>query len=128
MSTFALVLLALLNTIQEPKIAFTTVGAGADSQVDSRFGRAQWVLIYDSASDEWQAIDNSPAVAKRGAAGVGAASLLVRRGVKVVITGECGPKALSTLAAAGVKVYDGSGRTAKQALADYRVGRLREIK
>jgi len=115
-------------TLQEPKVAITTTGAEPASPVDARFGRSPWILIHDPVKDQWQSVDNSTAVGARGAAGVGTAQLLAQRGVKVVISGQCGPKALSVLSAAGIKVYDGSGRTAMQALSDYKAGRLAQIK
>ena len=40
-----------------------------------------------------------------GGAGIQSAQLVVSKGAKAVITGNCGPNAIKTLSAAGVKVF-----------------------
>jgi len=118
--------LALL--LAEPRIAVTSTGPRPESEVEARFGRAPWHLIYDPASGSWEAVDNTEAARAPGGAGTQAAEMLARRGVKVVITGQCGPTALRALSSAGIRVFQGAGRTVEKALRDYQAGRLAEVR
>ena len=45
----------------------------------------------------------------------------------VVITGQCGPKALGALRSAGIKAYRASDCTVAEALRDFQAGRLKPI-
>ena len=90
------------------KVAITTQDNDIDALVDPRFGRAAWFIIVDPESEEWTAVDN------RANADAGA-----------VITGNVGPNAHRTLAAAGVSVYQaGNGVTAREALRRYKAQEL----
>ena len=40
------------------KIAITAKGADLDSEVDPRFGRAAYILIVDSETLDFEALDN----------------------------------------------------------------------
>jgi predicted Fe-Mo cluster-binding NifX family protein len=52
------------------------------------------------------------------------AALIADRGVEVVLTGNCGPNAHRTLAAAGVKVFTGASGTVEEALRRFQAGEL----
>ena len=119
-------LLALL--LAEPKVAVTSTGPKPESEVETRFGRARWYLVYDPGSRSWEAVDHSQAAQTPGGAGPQAVQMLARRGVKVVITGECGPNALRALSSAGIKVFQGGGRTVAKALGDYQAGKSAELR
>ena len=40
------------------KIAFTTKGITWDSMMDPRFGRTEYILVYDDVKDEFSHYDN----------------------------------------------------------------------
>jgi predicted Fe-Mo cluster-binding NifX family protein len=126
MSLAIALLLSLL--LPDAKIAVTSTGPKPESEAEARFGRARWYLIYDPAGRSWEAVDNSQAAQAPGGAGTQAADMLARRGVTVVITGECGPKALRVLSSAGIKLFQAAGRTVTKALRDYEAGRLAELR
>ena len=86
------------------KIAITARGIRLDSEVDPRFGRAPYILIVDTETLAFEAVDNSENVNAFKGAGIKAASMVSERGAQVLMTGYCGPKAFTTLEAAGVKV------------------------
>lgn len=94
------------------KIAITSSGPTLNSQVDPRFGRAQYLLIVDTDSFDVEAIEN-PNVAAGGGAGIQSAQMVISKGVKAVLTGNCGPNAYRVLEAANVKVYTGLSTTAR---------------
>jgi len=105
------------NEVQKGmKIAITSMGQQLDSSVDPRFGRARWLIIYDTKNDTYEAIDNSKNLNAQQGAGVQTASLAVQKGVGLVLTGDCGPKAAQVLQKAGVRVVTGISGTVKEAI------------
>jgi len=99
------------------RIAISATGKEIDSQVDPRFGRAQYILIVDQDDSIVEAIDNSQNVNARGGAGIQTAKMLADRKVELLISGHCGPNAFTTLKAAGIKVVTEQSGTVKEALA-----------
>ena len=100
------------------KIAITSTGPDLDSQVDPRFGRTVYILIVDTATLEFEVLDNSANLNAFKGAGIQAATMISDNGAEVLLTGFCGPNAFKTLNAAKVKVandVDGSVRDAVHA-------------
>ena len=108
------------------KIAFSTTGNDLSAAVKPRFGRSLKFLILDTEDDSFEVIDNTTHDAP-GGAGIKAAETVVKAGAKVVITGDCGPKALNALKQSDVKVYSAKGVNIKDALGQYRAEKLPEI-
>lgn len=105
------------------KIAITSTGPTLDDSVETRFGRCAYFLIIDPDTMACEPISN-PNVAVGGGAGILSAQLLAHKGVKVVLTGNCGPNAFQTFGAAGIQVITGvSGRVA-EAVRQYQAGAL----
>jgi predicted Fe-Mo cluster-binding NifX family protein len=98
------------------KIAITAMGKQIDSQVDPRFGRAQFILILDESGTIVEAVDNSQNLNAMRGAGIQAAKVLADKKVDVLMTGHCGPNAFTTLKAAGIKVGIEQSGTVKEAL------------
>ena len=106
------------------KIAVTAKGNLLESEVDPRFGRARYILIVDTDSMDFEAVDNSANANAFKGAGIGAATMVSDRGAEVLLTGYCGPKAFLTLNAAGVKVVNDIGGTVRDAVATFKNGRV----
>ena len=106
------------------KIAITAKGVRLDSEVDPRFGRAPYILIVDTETLVYEAVDNSDNVNSIKGAGIQAASMVSERGAQVLMTGYCGPKAFTTLQAAGVKVVDDVSGTVRDAVEAFKAGRV----
>ena len=106
------------------KIAITSQGADLEAQVDPRFGRAKYIIVYDTDADDFSALDNSEGVQAAQGAGIQAGQNVANSGAGALITGNCGPKAFSVLRSAGVKVYIGAGGTVRQAIEDFKSGAL----
>ena len=106
------------------KIAITAKGIRLDSEVDPRFGRAPYILIVDTETLAFEAVDNSDNVNAFKGAGIQAASMVSERGAQVLMTGYCGPKAFTTLQAAGVKVVDDVSGTVRDAVEAFKAGRV----
>ncbi len=88
------------------KIAVTSTGTGLDSRVDPRFGRAAYIIIVDSDTLEFEALDNTENANSLKGAGIHAATLISDNGAQVLLTGHCGPNAFKTVNAAGIKVVN----------------------
>lgn len=106
------------------KIVVTAQGGSPESPVDPRFGRAAWLVLYDSETGRLEAHENAPSAAAPQGAGVKAAETVSRLGAEVVITGHCGPKAFRTLRAAGIRVALCAEGTVADALDRFKSGRL----
>jgi len=106
------------------KIAVSAGGPSLDSPIDPRFGRCQYLLIVDSESLDFEAVEN-PAVMAPGGAGIQAAELVASMGAGAVITGNCGPNAYQVLSAAGIEVFVGASGSVREAIEAYRRGELR---
>jgi len=105
------------------KIAVSSSGPGRDASVDPRFGRCRYFVLTDPATTEWETLENENATSG-GGAGIRTAQLVIDRGVRVVITGNCGPNAYQTLSAAGIELVTGASGRVQDALEAYRNGEL----
>ena len=107
------------------KIAVSSTGDNLESNVDMRFGRCKYFMIVDSDSMEFKALSNESIMAS-GGAGIKSAETIVNQDVEIVLTGNIGPNAHSTLKAAGIKVFTGANGTIKDAINKYKNNELRE--
>jgi predicted Fe-Mo cluster-binding NifX family protein len=110
------------------KVAVTLSGGTPASPFDAHFGRAQWFGLVDSAGGDWTLLAN-PAREASGGAGVRAAQFLAGQGAVAVVTGSYGPKAWTTLRAAGIRPFlaaESAGLTGVEVLERLRAGTLTE--
>lgn len=103
------------------KIAVSATAPELGAEVDPRFGRCQYFLIVDPQNMEFEAVDNSNAMAS-GGAGISTAQMIVGKGAEIVLTGNCGPNAYQTLSAAGIKVMTGVSGKIKDAIEAFKSG------
>jgi predicted Fe-Mo cluster-binding NifX family protein len=105
------------------KICVTSTGNSLDAQIDPRFGRCSYFVIVDSETLQFEAVPNMAAGAS-GGAGIQAAQAVANKGVKLLITGNVGPKAFQALAAAGIEIATGAFGTVREAVGKYKRGEL----
>ena len=105
-------------------IAISSTGKELDSEVDSRFGRAQYFIVVDTEGDGHVARDNTQNLNAMQGAGIQAAKNVVDMDVKAVLTGNMGPKAFAALQGAGVAVHTGVSGTVREAIDAFRAGTL----
>ena len=86
------------------KIAVSATGQSKESQLDRRFGRCDYFLIYDTELQEYNAVRNN-GVSSGGGAGIAAASQVIDENISVIITGNLGPNAFELLEKAGIEAY-----------------------
>ena len=104
------------------KIAITSTGRTLDSQVDTRFGRAACFIAVDTGTMDFEVLENDSTAAS--GAGIGAAKAVIDAGAKAVLTGNCGPNAQRTLAAADIALYIDVVGTVAQAIEQFKGGKL----
>jgi predicted Fe-Mo cluster-binding NifX family protein len=104
-----------LRQAQGSKICVTAQGTDINSEVDPRFGRAPYFLIMDPDTMDFEALPNDNKDAAHGA-GIQAAQLVAGKNVSTVLTGQCGPKALQVLQAAGIQLVQGVSGKVKEAV------------
>jgi len=111
------------------KIALTTKGTKWDSIMDPRFGRTEFILIYDEEKDEFSDFDNRSIAETAHGAGPKTAQKLFELEPEVLITGNGpGGNAATVLKEAKIKIYIGAGNiTVKEAYDKYKNGELKEI-
>jgi predicted Fe-Mo cluster-binding NifX family protein len=107
------------------KICVTATANSLDAQIDPRFGRGSYLVIVDSETMQFEAIPNMAAGAS-GGAGIQAAQTIANKNVKLLITGNVGPKAFQALSAAGIEVATGAFGTVREAVETFKNGTLRK--
>jgi len=111
------------------KIAFTSKGPDAESPVDPRFGRTEYILLYDEEKDEYTAVDNREIGEVAHGAGPQTAKKLFDLKPDVLITGNGpGGNAAAVLQKASLSIFTGAGEmTVKEAYEAYKNGSLKEF-
>jgi len=105
------------------KIVVTATEPSLDAPVDPRFGRCPYFLIVETDDLAFEAVEN-PNVTLGGGAGIQSAQFMNEKGVKSVLTGNCGPNAYRTLSAAGVQVIVGCSGVARDVVGKFKTGQL----
>ncbi len=108
------------------KIAVSSSGQDLNAQLDPRFGRCPYFLIIDTEEMSFETFENENAGLGSGA-GIQTAQWVAAKGVKALITGNCGPKAMKVLTAGGVRTYVGQTGTIKDVLKKLKKGKLTPV-
>ena len=111
------------------KIAFTAVGKDWDAMIDPRFGRTEYIIIYDDKTEELSVIDNSAVKNEAHGAGTATSQKIFELNPDVLITGNGpGDNAAMALEQMNMKIFVGAqDLTLKEALEQYKSGSLREL-
>jgi len=111
------------------KIAFTAAGTAWDSAIDPRFGRTEFIVIYDEETKELSSVDNSTVKNEAHGAGTATAQKMFELKPDVLITGNGpGGNASGALRHLKMKIYiDAQNMTLREAYEGYKNGKLREF-
>ena len=109
------------------KIAFTAAGKDWDAMIDPRFGRTEYIVVFDEATDKLSVIDNSAVKNEAHGAGTATSQKIFELNPDVLITGNGpGNNAAKALEQMEMKTFVGAqDLTLKQALVQYREGKLK---
>ena len=108
------------------KILVTALGDKLSASIDERFGRAEYFVMYDTDTKEFEAIKN-PFLNDQGGVGVSTAKFTVEKGVDAVISGSYGPNALEVLRASSVKLYKAQSGTVEKNIDKLLNGKLEKF-
>lgn len=108
------------------KIALTCIGKEMNDNLDLRFGRCSYFLIFDSSKGVSHTLENK-GQSSDGGAGIAAAQQIIDEDVEIVITGSLGPYAYNLMLSSGIKVYASKELPCSQALELFSKGELEEI-
>jgi len=109
------------------KVAITSSGKDLTSDIHRRFGRAENFIIVDSETMEYSVVENTQNLNLPQGAGIQAAKTIVDNNVKVLITGNCGPKAFQILDKVGIKIFIGVKGRIADALQQFKNNELKAI-
>ena len=108
------------------KIAITSTGMKLEDEVDPRFGRGRYFILFDTDTDKFEVIENTSAQGM-GGVGIQSGQIMADKEVKIVLTGSCGPNAFQTLQAAGIKVITGVTGAVQEAIDKFKLGDYKTI-
>ena len=108
------------------KVAISSSGTTVESEVDLRFGRCPYYIIYDTESGSFEHVENKSGQAM-GGAGIQAAQMISDMDVESLITGNIGPNAFRVLSAASIKIYSGATGKIKDAVEKFKKGEYRQV-
>lgn len=103
---------------QQKKICFTAKGSRIQDEVDPRFGRAAYFLIYDPQSKSIESIENPNKDQLQGV-GIKSAQFLANNQVGTLFTGRIGPKAEAVLQSSNIHAITGMSGPIKDVLGKY---------
>jgi len=108
------------------KIAITAQDDKLSSQVDHRFGQAEWLIVADSETGEVYTHHNNIDI-DAYIFGVQTVQNVIELHVEAAIAGNVVPNALTVLDASGVKVFLTVADTVTGALALLKSGKLNQV-
>ncbi len=110
------------------KIAVSATEGSLNANVDARFGRCPYYVIFEVEGNEikgHEILENTAGQEMRGA-GITAAQTVANKKTEVVITGNIGPKAFDVLSSNGIKIISNASGNVKDAVEKYLKGELKE--
>jgi predicted Fe-Mo cluster-binding NifX family protein len=111
------------------KVCLSSTGTTLDSNVDPRFGRCAYFIIYDISTDTFEYYANESRDAM-GGAGIQAAQKVIEKGAEAVISGNIGPNSFKVLQSAPngpIKIYSGVSGTIRDAIAQLKNNELKPV-
>ena len=108
------------------KVMITSRGDSLNSQMDERYGRSEYFIIYDTESGSYEAIKN-PFLNDQGGVGISVAKFTLKKGVDALISGSFGPNAQDVLKGSGIKLYSAKGGTVEDVIKDFKEGNLKQF-
>ena len=108
------------------KIALTCTDKEIEAEVDQRFGRSPYFLLYELDDDSFEFVENTQSLNLPQGAGIQSAKTVVDNGAKAVLTGHCGPNAFTALSKADVKIFVNVKGKIKDVIRAYKEGKLQQ--
>ena len=107
------------------KVCISSTGITLDSNVDPRFGRCAFFIIYNTDSDTFEYYENDSRNAM-GGAGIQAAQKALENKIDAVISGNIGPNAFKVFNTSAIKIYTGVSGSIRNAIAQLKNNELNQ--
>lgn len=91
------------------KYAISATSDNINSNVDTRFGRASFFVLYDTENESYSWLKNEQNFQATQGAGIQTAQNIIAHQPDAVVSGHCGPKAFRVLSKAGIQVFTING-------------------
>jgi predicted Fe-Mo cluster-binding NifX family protein len=104
-----------VNQKKSSRIFITAQGKDLEADIDPRFGRAEYFLILDPVTQQFEVLENPNKNAAHGV-GIQSARLAAEKNASVVITGHCGPNAERVLNSSGIRIVTGAEGKIEEAI------------
>ena len=110
------------------KIGISSIGKNIESKVSDIFGRSPYFVVAEIEGDKIRGTEimENKSTDQMSGAGISTAQSLAEKNVKVVITGNVGPRALDVLKQFKIEIYFGGG-IVKNVLQEFIDGKLKKI-
>ncbi len=108
-------------------IAITSEGLAPSSLVAEKFGKAPFIIIYDTDTNTFEPLRN-PYANLVGGAGIQTSQFIIERNVGILIASEIGLNPLRLLNSANVEVYSCFKKQVKEVVKEFVEGKLSSIK
>ncbi len=108
------------------RVAIAASGGDLSSKLADRFARAEYFIVYDTDSKDYEVIENT--VSQAHGAGPKVVQMVASLGVDAVILPGIGSNAFDALYAAGVKAYIGKPVSVEENIKLLLEGSLEEVK
>lgn len=109
------------SQIEHPsRVVVTSTGPDLDSEVDLRFGRAQYFIVIQLDSGAITVLSNEDSDKSDKGVGIRSFQRIVDAGVEVIITGRVGQKVMGMMSSSGISAFVVSGGTVREAFDLYR--------
>jgi len=102
------------------RICITAQGSSIEDEIDPRFGRAAFYLIYDPKTKSIESLENPNKDLMQGV-GPRSVQFLSENNVEVLLTGQIGPNAQRVLQASSIKTITGVSGKIKDLLKKYNI-------
>ncbi len=111
------------------KIVFTAKGSNWESEIDPRFGRAVFLLVFDDETGNLKAFDNTELADQAHGVGPKVVEKIFEMGAGALVTGNGpGNNAAVIMKKSGIKTFVGAeGMTISDAYDAYKKGILKEF-
>ncbi len=109
------------------KTAIAAAGNTRNAQIDQRFARAEYIIVFDDTGEISDTFQNSYKDAEHGA-GTGVAAWMNENNIDVIIAATYGPKASKSLLSMGKRLYIAdTTMTVNEAYSALQEGSLKEF-
>ena len=111
------------------KIVFTSTGTDWDAKIDPRFGRADYLLLFDEETEQLSTIDNRSIREVAHGAGPKTAQKIFELGADILITGNGpGDHAARALEHSQIRIFiNAHNLTLGEAFTSFKEGKLTEL-